>query len=100
MLVPVPLWFAFFTEYNYGGEYFAVIATTVYLLLKVIVTNSFLHCMSHVLKITQHPECKVQSCKGCTDSQIKVLPEVLLPCQKVHLINEVIGRLVNFCDLL
>ena len=35
MLVPVPLWFAFFTEYNYGGEYFAVIATTIYLLLKV-----------------------------------------------------------------
>lgn len=36
MLVPVPLWFAFFTEYNYGGEYFAVVATTIYLLLKVI----------------------------------------------------------------
>ncbi|XP_068750112.1 E3 ubiquitin-protein ligase RNFT1-like [Montipora capricornis] len=34
MLVPVPLWFAFFTDYNYGGEYFAVIATTIYLLLK------------------------------------------------------------------
>ena len=38
MLVPVPMWFAFFTEYNYGGEYFAVIATTIYLLLKVILT--------------------------------------------------------------
>lgn len=36
MLVPVPLWFAFFNEYNYGGEYFAVVATTIYLLLKVI----------------------------------------------------------------
>ncbi|XP_078362785.1 E3 ubiquitin-protein ligase RNFT1-like [Oculina patagonica] len=34
MLVPVPLWFTFFTDYNYGGEYFAVIATTIYLLLK------------------------------------------------------------------
>ena len=39
MLVPIPLWFAFFTEYNYGGEYFAVIATTVYLLLKVGITG-------------------------------------------------------------
>ncbi|CAH3120095.1 unnamed protein product [Porites lobata] len=34
MLVPIPLWFAFFTEYNYGGEYFAIIATTIYLILK------------------------------------------------------------------
>ena len=42
MLVPVPLWFAFFTEYNYGGEYFAVIATTIYLLLKVHVSERVL----------------------------------------------------------
>ena len=46
MLVPVPLWFAFFTEYNYGGEYFAIIATTIYLLLKVILTN-YLQNYSH-----------------------------------------------------
>lgn len=33
-LVPIPLWVAYFTDYNYGGEYFAVVATTIYLLLK------------------------------------------------------------------
>lgn len=41
MLVPIPLWFAFFTEYNYGGEYFAIIATTIYLILKVSLLRSF-----------------------------------------------------------
>ncbi|XP_029191614.1 E3 ubiquitin-protein ligase RNFT1-like [Acropora muricata] len=35
MLVPVPLWLAYFTDYNYGGEYFALIATTIYVLLKI-----------------------------------------------------------------
>lgn len=44
MLVPVPLWLAYFTDYNYGGEYFALIATTIYVLLKVRLckTSSFL----------------------------------------------------------
>lgn len=35
MLVPMPLWFAYFTDYNYGGEYFALVATSIYLILKV-----------------------------------------------------------------
>ncbi|KAK2574394.1 RING finger and transmembrane domain-containing protein 2, partial [Acropora cervicornis] len=35
MLVPVPLWLAYFTDYNYGGEYFALVATTIYVLLKI-----------------------------------------------------------------
>ena len=48
MLVPVPLWFAFFTEYNYGGEYFAVIATTVYLLLKVRIDLDQLNEVLHI----------------------------------------------------
>ncbi|XP_020894647.1 E3 ubiquitin-protein ligase RNFT1-like [Exaiptasia diaphana] len=34
MLVPMPLWFAYFTDYNYGGEYFALVATSIYLILK------------------------------------------------------------------
>lgn len=40
MLVPVPLWLAYFTDYNYGGEYFALIATTIYVLLKVTLYRS------------------------------------------------------------
>ena len=33
-MVPIPLWFAFFTDYNYGGEYFALVATTIFIVLK------------------------------------------------------------------
>ncbi|EDO39418.1 predicted protein [Nematostella vectensis] len=34
MLVPIALWFGYFTDYNYGGEYFAFVATSIYIILK------------------------------------------------------------------
>ncbi|XP_002159773.1 E3 ubiquitin-protein ligase RNFT2 isoform X1 [Hydra vulgaris] len=34
-LLPSPHWYAFFTDYNAGGEYFAVISTILYILLKL-----------------------------------------------------------------
>eukprot|EP00794_Sanderia_malayensis_P013764 gene13764-15205_t len=33
-LTPIPQWFFFFTDYNLGGEYFAVLSSVLYVLLK------------------------------------------------------------------
>lgn len=33
-LTPMPQWFFFFTDYNMGGEYFAILSSVIYLILK------------------------------------------------------------------
>lgn len=41
ILTPIPLWYTYFTNYNFGGEYFAIFSTAFYFLLKVCQNVAF-----------------------------------------------------------
>ncbi|XP_028400450.1 E3 ubiquitin-protein ligase RNFT1-like [Dendronephthya gigantea] len=79
ILTPIPLWYQYFTNYNIGGEYFAIFSTAFYFLLKARIIRTKLRDLYSAVKTFQ---CDVQYGTAASKEQINKLGNICPICQE------------------